>query len=149
MSSSVRDGGRQLLLFAAACALLLVALRLFILASHGQLPVVAYLPGLALSLPAEFILGLVAAYLLLVFCRGRGCRCLTFTLFAAIVVIKLGAFHYEAVFNRLPALQLLFYVSELKALSASLQANFPLPEVLTELLLVLGLLGPWRADSAT
>jgi len=135
-----RGDGRHLLLFAAMCALLMAALRLIILAGHGQSPMAAYLPGLALSLPAEFILGLVAAYLLLVFCRGTPCRCLAFTLIGLTVFIKLGAYHYEAVFNRLPALQLVFYLGELKALSASLHANFPLPEVVVELLLVLGAL---------
>lgn len=138
--SDPRRGGRDLLLFAAACAALLVTLRLFILARHGQLPLAAYLPGALLGSAAEFILGLLFAYLVLVRYRAGTPRVMLWLLFTLLLIVKVGAFHYEAVFNRLPALQLLFYLGELPALAASLRANFPPAEVVAELVLVTGLL---------
>lgn len=127
--------GRRLILFAATCALLMAALRLFVLLRFGQLPAAVYVPGVLLSLPGEFLAGAVAAGLLFGFCRGGACRAVVFLLLMTVVVIKIAAFHYEAVFDRLPALQLLFYLGELDALSASLAMNVPLPFVVGEVML--------------
>lgn len=129
------SAGRRLFLFAAVAALLMAGLRLFILLRFGQLPAAAYVPGVALSFPAEFLAGLLAAGLLLSFCGGAPCRALVLAAMICVAAVKLAAFHYEAVFDRLPALQLLFYLDELDGLSASLARHVPPAFLLGELAL--------------
>jgi glycerophosphoryl diester phosphodiesterase/membrane-anchored protein YejM (alkaline phosphatase superfamily) len=120
--------------------LILTLLRLVVLATFGADPVrAADVGGLALSLAGQVTTALFLA-LPLHFLRESRWRWAVYPFVVAIVFLNVAAFHYEAVFGRLPGVSLLYYLGEATHLASSAGQHAPLCVVIAEVLLASALL---------
>ena len=135
----------RLLVFAGTFAAALTLARLFVLLQAHVAITAPYLIGLLFSFS---LAGLNGALLGLLLARCRGQRVATSLLWAVIALVVSAyiiCFHYEAVFGRLPGVQLLFYWDQLSELSSSLLSNVPAGRVALELAaVVLALALAWH-----
>jgi phosphoglycerol transferase MdoB-like AlkP superfamily enzyme/glycerophosphoryl diester phosphodiesterase len=131
---------RRLVLFAVTFAVVVTGMRLLIVLRGDTVISAQYVAGLTISLCLAGFYGLVFGYL---FHRSSGRRVpalLAWAGLALLVLIYAVSFHYEAVFGRLPGVQLLFYLDQVQELSPSLQSNLPAGVVAVETLAVIALL---------
>jgi len=130
---------RSLLQFALLFAILVVATRLVILLWNATKLPNEYVQALIAGVVNEFTLGLLVAtgvfskkqYLVRITC---------FIIIPLIIMVELACFHYESVFGRLPGADVLLYITQLSHISSSLNKNFPLFFVVSEFLLLTGIL---------
>ena len=129
---------RSIILFAVLYSVCLTSSRHFIILQQGwgkitgDYPLKVILGGIT-----EFAIGLLLGGILFLI-RRKGIANVFFLLFIGpVLLIEIASFHYEAVFGRLPASDLIFYFSELKHLSPSLAVNIPFYRVSLEVTLVM------------
>lgn len=145
MQQTVHSGhARAIALFACAFASVITTLRLLIVL-RGDQPVTAqYIAGLPISFCLAGFYGLLFGYLA---ARNRGGILRSLPIWIALTIVLLVnvvSFHYEAVFGRLPGVQLLFYVGQIRELSPSLHSNLPAGVVGLEMLVAVAvLLAAW------
>ena len=131
---------KRLALFAAVFAAAITLLRVLILLWANVTLPGSYLIGLLFSFSLAVCYGLLLGYLA-AGCAGRTGRASLFWLLVGLIVfINAICFHYEAVFGRLPGIQLLFYLDQLSELSASLRSNIPPGLIATEVVVVVAVL---------
>lgn len=131
---------RLLLYWPLVFALTVSTLRWAILLTFGtrsfDSTVVA---GFILGLPAQIAFGLLLAIPLHLLRRSRA-RWSVHVLTLLVVAANAAAFHYEAVFGRLPGAGVLYYVSEMRHLVSSAAANAPLLILVLEVIAATALL---------
>lgn len=114
--------------------------RLLVLIVWGVRPLGgADFAGLALALVGEIGIGF-ALVILLVALRRTRLRFLAYGLVWCVVVLDVAAFHYEAVFRRLPGISMLYYLREATSLSSSVAAHAPLGIVMLEVIVCAAIL---------
>ena len=129
---------RSIILFAVTYSVCLTVCRHFIVMQQhlgdvaGDYPLKVILSGIA-----EFAMGLLLGAILFLIRRRGIANLFLFFCIGPILLIEIASFHYEAVFGRLPASNLLFYFSELRHITPSLAANIPLYRVILEFTLVI------------
>ena len=128
----------HLIILSTVFSLAITSVRLFILFSYGNNHFQQQVPGVLLGAVNEFAIGLFISSLLLYFSRSRIIRILTLIFLASVIILKIICFHYEAVFGHLPGADILYYLSELKDLSASIQVHLPPINIFLEFSLVFG-----------
>lgn len=127
----------HVVLFSIFFTFLIVCSRIYVLHRYAGGISLDYTLGLLLGVVNTFTLGLLLSVMLLSFNKNLLNRILIFTIVTSIVIFEIACFHYEAEFGRLPSIDILYYISELKHLSSSLEHNIPLIELLLEALIVL------------
>jgi glycerophosphoryl diester phosphodiesterase len=135
---SSRKDGALLVFWPIAFGLMLTLLRAFVLLAFGGRPANDAI-GLLLGLAGQIAFALLLA-LPLHFLRSSPWRWLAHAATYVVVLLNAAAFHYEAVFGRLPGAGLLYYLGEARHLSASAKAHAPLPAVVLEVLVAATLL---------
>lgn len=135
------EKGRPVILFAASYTVCETCARhLIILSSHTSNFNLSYLYKILLGGITEFTIGFLLGVILFSLKR-RILSDLFFVVFVGITVLfGIVSFHYEAVFGRLPAADLFFYLGEIRYLSPSLHVNLPVPQVAMETGMIMGLL---------
>ncbi|HKK16265.1 MAG TPA: hypothetical protein VJ981_06130, partial [Gammaproteobacteria bacterium] len=128
----------HLIILSTVFSLAITFVRLFILFSYGNNHFQQQVPGVLLGAVNEFAIGLFISSLLLYFSRSGIIRILTLIFLASVIILKIVCFHYEAVFGHLPGADILYYLSELKDLSASIQVHLPPVNIFLEFALVFG-----------
>ncbi|MGZ5472367.1 MAG: sulfatase-like hydrolase/transferase [Thermoanaerobaculia bacterium] len=123
-SESSRKDGALLVLWPIAFGLVLTLLRVIVLTVFGlQRP--NGVRGLLLGLLGQIAFALLLA-LPLHFLRRSAARWLVHGATVVVVLLNAVAFHYEAVFGRLPGASVLYYLNEARHVSASASAHAPL-----------------------
>ena len=135
----------RVLAFAGAFAAALILTRLLVRSwAHADISGL-YLIGLLFSF---CLAGVYGGFLGLLLARYRGrvvVTALLWVVLTVVVAINVICFHYEAVFGRLPGVQLLFYWDQMEQLSSSLRSNLPLGRVSVEIVIVITALATiWR-----
>ncbi len=121
-----------ILLWPAIFGLVLVCLRFFILAWFGVQKIVSdHAIGIVLSTPGQVTIGIILA-LPLLWLRKSRLRFGVYLLLVIVVLVNVAAFHYEAVFWRLPGVSVLYYLREAEHLSSSTGSHAPWFAVLLE-----------------
>ena len=124
-----------LLLWPIIFGLTLTSLRAIVLAMFGVRDIGGdHAIGLLLSVPGQVTLGLVIAVFLF-WLRRSPLRHLIHLVVLVVVFLNVAAFHYEAVFWRLPGVSVLYYASEAQHLSSSAGHHAPWAAVVAETLL--------------
>jgi phosphoglycerol transferase MdoB-like AlkP superfamily enzyme/glycerophosphoryl diester phosphodiesterase len=128
------------LAWALGFAVVTTALRIFVFSGSGRgslgLDDVA---SFLLGLPEQLLYGTILA-LGLAAAKGAVRKLLMWFAVLLVTFLNLAAFHYEAIFDRLPTRAVFNYTEEVAELGPSLALNAPLPVIAIELLLPLGLL---------
>lgn len=135
---SSRKNSALLIFWPLAFGLILTLLREFVLLAFGGRPTNS-ITGLLLSLAGQIAFALLLA-LPLHLLRSSPFRWLIHALTYVVVLLNAAAFHYEAVFGRVPGAALLYYLGEARHLSASAKAHAPLLAVVLEVLVTATLL---------
>ena len=126
---------RSFFVFAFIFGSLITGVRLFIIFHNGDIESDAYYLAVLIGFINEFTIGIIAAYGYYLFARNLYLRILLSLLIVFYVSVCLTCFYYESVFGHLPGIDLLFYITDISALSSSLQANVPLSFYITELII--------------
>ena len=129
----------SLLLFALLFAISIVGIRAVVLLFNSAHLSVAYSQALIISLVNEFTLGILIAAGIFSH-RQYLSRIVCYVIIPLVCFAQLACFHYEAVFGRLPDVDVLFYLTQLSHLSSSLDKGFPLFWVTFEFFLLTGVL---------
>jgi glycerophosphoryl diester phosphodiesterase len=127
---------RSFFIFAFIFAALITGIRIFIFTYNGDLESDDYFLAILIGFVNEFMIGTIVAYGYYFFARNILFRILLDLLIVLFVSVSLACFHYESVFGHLPGIDLLFYITEINALSSSLHANIPLSTYIAELSVV-------------
>lgn len=128
-----------LVILSTVFSLAITSIRLFILSVYGSNLLQQQVAGVLLGAVNEFVVGLLISAVLLYFKRNWTIRVLMFLFLASVIILKIVCFHYEAVFGHLPGADILYYLSELRDLSASIQVHLPLLNIFLEFTGVFGL----------
>ena len=107
-----------------AFGLVLTVLRVIVLMVFGARGP-SHVPGALLGLLGQIAFALLLA-LPLHFLRRSAARWLVYGATLVVVFLNAAAFHYEAVFGRLPGASVLYYLNEARHLYASTSAHAPL-----------------------
>ena len=133
---STRSFGALLFWWPVIFGVALTLLRVVVSFAFGVRPVQsADIEGLLLGAFGQIAFGLLLA-LPLVWFRRSNARILIYTCLYLVVFLNTAAFHYEAVFWRLPGISLLYYIREAGHLVSSAQTHAPLLVVVFEVVLV-------------
>lgn len=135
------EKNRPVILFAVLYTVCVTGARhLIILSSHAGNFNIVYLYKILLGSLTEFTIGFLLGAIIFTLKR-RILSDIFFIIFVGITVLfGIVSFHYEAVFGRLPAADLFFYLGEVRYLSPSLHVNLPVPRVVIETGLIMALL---------
>lgn len=130
---ATKDGKETLLVtWPILFGLVLVMLRVIVLATFGGRGLESInLPGLLIGLAGQIAFGLLLV-LPLHLLRASSFRWLIHLGTLLIVLVNVAAFHFEAVFGRLPGVDLLYYLREATHLLSSVEANAPVAAVALE-----------------
>ena len=127
------ENRRAVLLFAVVFSACITCARYIIVLYHRFNTIDHdYLFKFILSSITEFTVGFLLGVVLFAFKRKIFFNTFFILVVGTVVLVDIASFHYEAVFGRLPAADLVFYTSELTNLSPSLVVNLPITHVLIE-----------------
>jgi phosphoglycerol transferase MdoB-like AlkP superfamily enzyme/glycerophosphoryl diester phosphodiesterase len=137
------DKHRSIILFALLYSACLTGIRHFIiLEKHLEMFNMEYPFRMILGGISEFTVGFLFGSLLLSMQR-KILADICFVLGIGLTLFfEIACFHYESVFGRLPASDLLFYIKEIKHLAPSLNVNLPMSRVLIEFVVIMLVLYP-------
>ena len=124
---------RSFFIFAFIFGASITGLRLIVLFNSGDIESGAYYLAVLIGFVNEFMMGIITAYGYFLSRRNIYLNILFSLLVVIYVAVCLTCFYYESVFGHLPSLDLLFYITDISALSSSLQANVSMSSYLIEL----------------
>ena len=132
--------GRQkyIIDFAIVYSVCLSIARFIISEYYSSLGSSEYLFFFLFSFINEFVIGLALGAIFSIQ-KTRGLNIFLGFLFCLIVSLQIAIFHYESVFGRIPAYEMIYYLSELDHLAVSLESNIPLYFYILELLVLVAI----------
>jgi phosphoglycerol transferase MdoB-like AlkP superfamily enzyme/glycerophosphoryl diester phosphodiesterase len=127
---------RKFILLSLLFASLVSVGRFYILFAYSDNVSIDYILALSIGVINSFTVGLLVSSGVMFIKRN-----ILFHIYILVVGIfilfEFACFHYEAVFGRLPGVDILYYFTEIIHLSSSLKSNIPALSLITETLVVL------------